>query len=238
MTKNRPKILFIQVRPEQIIADHEYQCFKCALKRASCNLYRINVCFQKLSLYILKDFDAVIIGGSSFSIRDKFPQKNKVLKLIENIIKNKKSFLGVCFGFQLLIEVLGGKLKKDLSQQEFGTFMLKLTKTGIKDKLFSFLPKSFHSQQGHQWSTAHLPKNVELLAQGNKCLIQAIKVKDSNIYGVQFHPELTKKNMIERVNLYAKLGQDSYIFNKNLLKESLEAFKIISRFVDLISPYP
>lgn len=133
-----------------------------------------------------------------------------------------------------MVEALGGKIEKDLSQQEFGTFKLRLTKKGSKDKLFSFLLKSFYAQQGHQWSATHLPKNAELLVQGNKCFIQTIKVKYSNIYGIQFHPELTKRNMIERVNLYAKLGQDSYVFNKKLLKDSPEAFKIISRFVDLI----
>lgn len=105
----------------------------------------------------------------------------------EDIIKEMDvPILGICLGHQVIANVFGGETKSaeiesyaqiDLNiEQEVGIF------EGVGSTL-----KVWAS---HKDEVISLPEDFEVLASSDKCAIEAMKHKEKEIYGIQFHPEV------------------------------------------------
>lgn len=112
------------------------------------------------------------------------------LEMLRNI---KIPTLGVCAGHQLIGIAHGSIIGKMVETaegeediRELGFQELEL----IKDsKLFNNLDNKFVCYQFHRDEVKSVPLGFELLASNEMCEVQAIKHKEKNLYGVQFHPE-------------------------------------------------
>lgn len=108
----------------------------------------------------------------------------------QEVISNRgygKPVLGVCLGHQAIAHVLGGSVVR-ASQVVHG----KVSRIAhSEDPLFEGVPSPFNATRYHSLvvSRGDLPKNVDVLAHTDGGQIMSIRVKDSQIYGVQFHPE-------------------------------------------------
>ena len=195
---------------------------------------------------ILKGIKGVILGGSAFNFAsDNPPDKEKIFwqmvrrvkPFIQYLIEKDIPTLGICFGHQFLGYVLGAKVVNDKTQQETGSFSVYLTQKGKSNPLFSGLPSVFVAQFGHKDSLEKLPSGATLLAKTKKCKIAAFGYK-KNIYGIQFHPELTQKDFISRLKLYPDYTGNKKIAEiKKRLKPSPAAPKIFKNFLKIIYAY-
>lgn len=111
---------------------------------------------------------------------------NRSLEIISNLGYGKP-VLGVCLGHQAIAHVHGGAVVR-ASQVVHG----KVSKIShLEDPLFDGVPSSFTATRYHSLvvSRGGLPEKVSVLAQTDNGEIMSIRLKDSQIYGVQFHPE-------------------------------------------------
>lgn len=111
--------------------------------------------------------------------------------LLLDVIKayaGKKSMLGVCLGHQAIGEVFGGQLT-NLSDVFHGV-ATEGTQFG-NDPIFSGLPKRITMGRYHSWvvSKEGFPECLEITAESDEGQIMALKHKDYDIHGIQFHPE-------------------------------------------------
>lgn len=111
--------------------------------------------------------------------------------LLLDVIKayaGKKSMLGVCLGHQAIGEVFGGQLT-NLSDVFHGV-ATEGTQFG-NDPIFFGLPKRITMGRYHSWvvSKEGFPECLEITAESDEGLIMALKHKDYDIHGIQFHPE-------------------------------------------------
>ncbi len=100
-----------------------------------------------------------------------------------------KSILGVCLGHQAIGESFGGTLV-NLSQVYHGIatpIQVKKNAGGV----FEGLPETIEVGRYHSWvvSTEELPASLEVTAYDEKGLIMAMRHKQYDVTGVQFHPE-------------------------------------------------
>ena len=106
--------------------------------------------------------------------------------------------LGICFGMQLICKNFNAKIEKSTSR-EYGKANLQILKD---DLIFNDVNKSIEVWMSHGDSVIDVPKNFIKIASTNKKSLSAIKLIDKNIYGFQFHPEVTHtkqgKNILER----------------------------------------
>lgn len=123
------------------------------------------------------------------------------VKRIKEAINAKIPYFGVCLGMQTLTKAIGGKVYKN-SIKEIGWrdpkgnyFEIELTNEGRKDSIFKGLKPPLKMFQLHG-ETANLADGMILLATGEYCKNQAVKVGD-NAYGFQCHLELNEP-MFER----------------------------------------
>lgn len=134
----------------------------------------------------IKNADAIIFSGGPGSVpSEKF---GVVETVIEKIKKNEfnKPVLGICLGHQLIAHRFGGKVEKG-KHAEYGTMKIVVD---LEDELFKGIPKEFNVWVSHFDEVKELPKEFIGLAHSEVCKFEAIKHKEKNIFGVQFHPEV------------------------------------------------
>ena len=111
--------------------------------------------------------------------------------LLLNVIKTyagRKPILGVCLGHQAIGEAFGARLE-NLSDVFHGV----ATPCRIisDDPLFSRLQKNITVGRYHSWvvSREGLPDCIEVTAESDEGQIMALRHRELNIRGIQFHPE-------------------------------------------------
>lgn len=99
-----------------------------------------------------------------------------------------KSILGVCLGQQAIAEAFGGSL---INQNEVFHGVATPINVIKDDYLFQNIPKTFNGGRYHSWvvDTNNLPDVLESLAVDEFGHCMAIRHKQYDIRGVQFHPE-------------------------------------------------
>jgi len=98
-----------------------------------------------------------------------------------------KSILGICLGHQAFAEAFGGKLH-NLADVQHGVAS---TVTVVPDLLFEGLPSQFAVGRYHSWvvDESHLPSELEVIGRTSDQQIMAIRHRQFDLRGLQFHPE-------------------------------------------------
>ena len=98
--------------------------------------------------------------------------------------------LGICYGFQTMSEQLGGKVEAGLVH-EFGYAKIDITH---QDKLLSKINDEKNQSQvwmSHGDKVASLPTGFTVTSSTPNCPYASASDEDRQLYGVQFHPEVT-----------------------------------------------
>ena len=95
--------------------------------------------------------------------------------------------LGVCLGHQAIAYSRGGTIAR--ASQVIHGKVYPITHTA--DPLFDGVPERFRATRYHSLivSEEGFPETLSILARSDEGEIMALKAKDRDIYGVQFHPE-------------------------------------------------
>ena len=116
------------------------------------------------------------------------PSEASLLLDVIRTYAGKKPILGVCLGHQAIGEVFGGKLE-NLSDVFHGV----ATSCHIiaDDPIFSGIPRDITIGRYHSWvvSREGLPDCLEVTAVSDEGQIMALRHRELNVRGIQFHPE-------------------------------------------------
>jgi len=183
---------------------HELECFAAGCGLDSEAFVSLNLCQDTLDDVDSSGVDAVMIGGSGdYSLATGgFPWHAPYLDFMRRLVRDDVPTFASCFGFQALVQALGGRVVKDPASAEVGTFRIHLSAAGRADPLLGGLPASFDAQLGHNDSVRDLPSDLERLAYSERCETQAVRVRGSRVLATQFHPELTMQDNITRYVRY------------------------------------
>ena len=111
--------------------------------------------------------------------------------LLEEVIRHYagvKPMLGVCLGEQAIGEVFGARLV-NLAEVFHGV----QTPVSITadDYIFSSLPREIPVGRYHSWvvDAGTMPQQLEVTALSREGLVMALRHREYDIHGIQFHPE-------------------------------------------------
>ncbi|MBI4851530.1 MAG: type 1 glutamine amidotransferase [Acidobacteria bacterium] len=227
-------ILMVQPRSDLPMVEHEIKCIAQYGGLSKNQLRSVSPFYSEISESLLENVDGVIIGGSDTSVLDDFPWTNSIIELIHKIAEVKMPLFGSCWGHQMVAKAFGGEVVSDISRKEMGSIEVVLTPQGKNDPLFGKLPEKFVAQSGHKDHVIELPQNIDPLAYSDLSPYQAIKVKDCPIYGAQFHADMDKIELKERLEYYQYDYVNTEEFDNicNSLQNSPEAVKILAAFIN------
>jgi GMP synthase (glutamine-hydrolysing) len=94
--------------------------------------------------------------------------------------------MGICYGMQLLVHELGGKVE-EAEVGEFGRSDLTVTEQGT---LLKGMPKEQTCWMSHRDTVIEPPPGFTALASSSVSPVAAVEDAERGIYGIQFHPEV------------------------------------------------
>ena len=123
----------------------------------------------------------IILSGGPHSVYE-----SKAPALRKEILQLGIPILGICYGMQILVKTLKGRVAEG-KRREYGR-----AKMYIDDHqdLFFSLPEKIVSWMSHTDQVINLPIGFKLLAHTLNTKFAAIGDSKRKIYGVQFHPEV------------------------------------------------
>jgi GMP synthase (glutamine-hydrolysing) len=232
------------------MAAQEVRCFARALE---CEISAISV-FDLIgsapSVDTLQGVDMLLLGGSGhYSVATSVSDPDgsgcarphsswidRTLDVLREIHRIAKPTFASCWGFQAMARALGGECMNDVPNAEVGTIELQLTDAGRSDPIFGKLPSRFAGHAGHEDHVIQLPSDAELLASSARVKEQAFHFTGRPIYCTQFHPELDRAAMLERVIAYpeytARIARISFDEFVGGVHETPEANSLLGRFVE------
>lgn len=215
----RAPLLLCPRDPTDPMAPHEVACFT---EMGGVPVEAVYATVQPLAPDLLVDRPAVFVGGSgAYSVLDGLPWIHRLLDFLQVVASSGVPAYASCFGFQGLALALGGRVVTDVARKEVGVFPLALTEAGAADPLFRHLPTRFSAQLGHKDHVVELPAGVTLLVTGENVPNQALRVDGTLFWASQFHPELTRRTTLERLNAY----RDLYAENPRELEQLIQAME-------------
>ncbi len=129
------------------------------------------------------EFDKIVLSPGPG-----IPSEAGLLLDVIRTFAGKKPMLGVCLGHQAIGEVFGGQLT-NLSDVFHGV-ATEGTQFG-NDPIFASLPKRIVMGRYHSWvvSKDGFPSCLEITAESDEGQVMALRHKEYDIHGIQFHPE-------------------------------------------------
>ncbi len=183
----------------------------------------------------LDPYDAMIVMGGPMDTwqEDTFPWLKPEKEAINKFVYiNKKPYLGLCLGAQLLSEAIGGKVRK-MKVPEIGVLNVSIKEN---KSLFKGLKRDLKVLQWHSYEVHDLPDNANLLASSPECKVQAFSFDKA--FGLQFHVEQTNKTVPEwacvpeyKSALESTLGQNALEKFKKNVEENLNIFNNSAKII-------
>ena len=124
-----------------------------------------------------------ILSGSHHSVRD---LESPTIDFSE--LGKKAPVLGICYGAQMIASQLGGQVEAS-SSREYGR--ANLNYVNGDNLLFKGIEPGTQVWMSHADTISWVPDSFQILASSEVVPIAGFQVKNKNLYGIQFHPEVT-----------------------------------------------
>jgi len=238
-----PKLLLLQARrPDDPAQQEERASFAARFGLPIDAIVTHDLLQGPPSLEEVQAHQATLIGGAGeFDVSKRnLPHFDATQQRLREMVDLGWPMFASCFGFQLLVQALGGRIIPDPESAEVGAFELHLTPEARADELFGVLPPVFMAQLGHKERAEFLPPGVINLAASQRVAYEAFRVPGKPIWATQFHPELTREENLLRFQRYLDIY--SRLFTQEEIQQTLASFrpspeteKLLPRFLSIIS---
>jgi len=186
-----------------------------------CEIYSWEVSSDAIKRFSPKGI--VLSGGPETVTNENTPRANQV------VFELGIPVLGICYGMQTMTEQLGGKVASS-NQREFGFAQIRAR--GHSSLLRNIEDASTAEGYGlldvwmsHGDRVVELPQGFNLIASSDGAPIAGIANEDKQLYGLQFHPEVTHTKQGQQIlSRFVNdiCGCDSLWTADNIIKESIK----------------
>jgi len=240
--KNREdlKVLLLQIRRDRQVRREEHESFSdySGLRPDQIDIHNV---FDRphFEPAIVDGYDALFVGGASDAsvlepeVYTFVPSGEKLLRAC---IERSLPVFASCFGFQLVVTALGGTITRDKENFEMGTVPISLRPTAHGDPVFRGVNDGFQAVSVHQEKTTQPPAGCIELAYTKECC-HSFRVIGRPFWAFQFHPEVDKARLVERLTFYKEKYTDGDGHLDAVLAaavETPESNGLVRNFVDRV----
>lgn len=240
------KVLLIQLRNGDLQRHEQYECYVRMTGLRKDQVEWHDALLEEVDPTMADGFDAVIIGGSECCNVSRGEPRNNLdalVSLVKHCEKMGIPLLGICYGAHLIAHALGGVVEYKPNQKELGTYPIHVLEPGKDDVLFSQMPEHFPANIGRTDDIIELPITAVPLANSDKIQYHAFTIAGKPIYGLQFHPELNREDMLDRFSTAHDFGgyfdsDEEYAERCASVEDTPESATILQRFLsDVVVPH-
>ena len=167
-----------------------------------------------------KDPQALILSGGPSSVYEEgAPQ------LDQEIFELGLPIFGICYGFQAMVQALGGTVERT-GLREYGS-----TRAQVSDRestLFNGQPEDQSVWMSHGDSVTEAPEGMRVTASTSGAPVAAFEDDERRLYGVQWHPEVLHSTFGQRVLenfLHRGAGIEPSWTTGNVIEEQVERIR-------------
>ena len=238
--KHKLRILLLQIRNQAQVRQEELSSF-IAYSGLQAHQFDVLNVFDtpEFNSNIIEGYDALFVGGASEASvlePETYSFVNPSIRLLQHCINNAFPVFASCFGFQLAVLALGGTIIRDQADFEMGTLPILLTDDAVNDPLFHDVPDKFPAVSVHKERAIKLPEQCELLAYTEAC-IHAFKVINKPFWSFQFHPEVNRATLVERLTIFKAHYTDGDDHLDKVLQAAVEtpdSNRLVKKFVERV----
>ena len=174
------------LRPRLLLIDN-YDSFTFNLVQglkmagASCDVKKGDIALDELGE--LADYDGILLSPGPGSPVDAL----LCLELIPEALKRQLPLLGICLGHQCLALHFGATVQRAKQAMHGKISNIELS----PNRLFANLDSPYTVARYHSLAVdwVKVPDEIEILARSDDQTLMAFTLRDSNAWGIQFHPE-------------------------------------------------
>ena len=166
----------------------------------------------------LEKFDGMIWGGSSLNIYNDTLEIRRQIEFMRSCQNKIKKILAICWGLQVAATVAGGQVKRCMTGSHRGiAHDIEINSNGLQHPIYKNKNETFNTPAFNFDEVVKLPENSILLASNpiNKVMGVNFKSGVSDIWGIQYHPEITYDKMISLIHF----RKDRLLNNKAFVDE-------------------
>ena len=163
----------------------------------------------------LNKYNGVILTGSTLRIKDQSEEVKKHIDFVKKLFQHEKKIFAACWGLQIAVIAAGGKCRVAPNGAHVGiAHDIKLSEEGKKHSLFKSKPNTFTTPAFNYDEVEIPPTNSVLLASNkiNKFEALYFTVGKSEIWGLQYHPEIPYDYMIKLIKFRSKKMIERNVF--------------------------
>ena len=151
----------------------------------------------------LNEYDGLIWGGSSLNIYNNTIEIRRQIDFMKECQNKIKKMLAICWGMQVAVTAAGGEVKKCEKGTHRGiAHKIKINENGLKHSLYKDKNNDFNTPAFNFDEVSKIPENAIILSSNSINSIQGLnfKIKDCDIWGIQYHPEISYDKMIRLIH--------------------------------------
>ncbi len=131
--------------------------------------------------------DALVMGGGPQSVRSLSALTGELRDASNLMTTIKLPMLCICVTHQLMATTFGGTTNL-AKRPEFGPVEVSVSD---EDTILKGLKPSFTAWESHNDEIVAAPPGFKILASSDNCTVQAMRHEEKDVFGVQFHPEVS-----------------------------------------------
>merc|ERR1711965_849240 len=181
----------------------------------------------------LSKYDGLIWGGSSLNIYNNTPEIRRQIEFMKECQKKVKNILAICWGMQVAVTAAGGEVKKAEGSHIGIANEITINENGLNHPIYRNKEKKFNSPAFNFDEVKTLPQNAVCLASNKINKVQSLyfKINETNVWGLQYHPEITYEKMISLI----EFRKDRLIENRKVFKSESDVKNHVSFIKNEIS---
>ena len=187
--------------------------------------------YREPNLPPVKSLDWLIIMGGPMGVHDesRYSWMTEEKRYIQKVIEAGKVVLGICLGAQMVADVLGARVFKNL-HREIGWFPVRRARQAQETLLSDVLPQQENVFHWHG-DTFEIPAAGKLLMSSEACVNQGFVLED-RVVGFQFHLETTPDSAQVLIdNCSDELDGSRYVQTAEEIVADATKFQCINRIM-------
>ena len=157
----------------------------------------------KKALEVINIYHGIIFTGGAMRVNDLSDEIKKHINFASNCFSHDKKILAICWGLQVCSTAAGGKVASGKNGAHIGiASSVKINKEGQKNLIYKNKKKIFTTPAFNFDEVCKIPEGATLLSSDNVNNVMCVYFKSGNseIWGLQYHPDYEYYQMINLSN--------------------------------------